>query len=311
MKKLKNFDVICDSSLYKLCGDTPLSVYDEKDFLLSVINGFEDGKWRQSEFIDFVMNNLAFACLSAEERDSLYDDPFSVLRESIKNLRFVDGDAGEGSEIAEIVLYGILHHHFKALPVIPKIFYKQNHQDNAKGADSVHIVLDDSGDFSLWLGEAKFYNSIEDKRLHEIINSVFDAISTEKIRKENAIVTNIKDLDLIIRDAILRKKIKEVLHLRTSIDEIKKRLHVPIMLLHECKKTQNTSSLSEEYVNSIQQFHLERAKKYFSLQNTKQKNKSVFGYENINFHLILFPVPNKEKIVNIFSHKVKAIGSYE
>ena len=48
----------------------------------------------------------------------------------------------EGSELAEILLYGIMHHHYKALPVVPKIFNKQNSNDNAKGADSVHIVLE-------------------------------------------------------------------------------------------------------------------------------------------------------------------------
>ena len=58
------------------------------------------------------------------------------LIEAAKNLRLTDidgDDPGKGSEIAEIALYGIMHHHFGALPVVPKIFYKQNVQDNAKG----------------------------------------------------------------------------------------------------------------------------------------------------------------------------------
>ena len=39
--------------------------------------------------------------------------------------------------------------------------FKQNNQDNAKGADSVHIVIENENNFSLWLGEAKFYTNIE------------------------------------------------------------------------------------------------------------------------------------------------------
>ena len=51
--------------------------------------------------------------------------------------------------------------YYNALPVVPKIFYKQNRNDNAKGADSVHLVLtDDMSDFSVWFGEAKFYKSL-------------------------------------------------------------------------------------------------------------------------------------------------------
>lgn len=104
------------------------------------------------------MDNIAQTGLSAEDRDNLYcESPYTTLTESVKNLRLVDTDNGQGSEIAEIVLYGIMRYYYGALPVVPKIFYKQNANDNAKGADSVHIVLDDRGDFTLWLGEAKFY----------------------------------------------------------------------------------------------------------------------------------------------------------
>ena len=52
-----------------------------------------------------------------------------------------------------------MKHHYGALSAVPKIFYKQNVQDNAKGADSVHIVLNNN-DFSIWFGEAKFYPNL-------------------------------------------------------------------------------------------------------------------------------------------------------
>lgn len=120
---------------------------------MSVINGFEDGAWRKKVFRQFVMDNIAQTGLSAEDRDNLYcESPYTTLTESIKNLRLVDTDNGQVSEIAEIVLCGIMRYHYGALPVVPKIFYKQNANDNAKGADSVHVVLDDKGDFTLWLG---------------------------------------------------------------------------------------------------------------------------------------------------------------
>ena len=80
----------------------------------------------------------------------------SSLRKVAKNLR-ISNDTGKGSELAEILLYGVMKHHYKTLPVVPKIFYKQNCQDNVKGADSAHIVLEDDGSFSLWYGESKFY----------------------------------------------------------------------------------------------------------------------------------------------------------
>lgn len=212
-----------------------------------------------------------------------------------------------GSEIAEIILYGVMRHHYQALSVIPKIFYKQNPKDNAKGADSVHIVLENNNDFTLWLGEAKFYNDISDSRLYEPINSVFDTIDTGKIKKENSIITNLRDLEYTINDSSMRQKVLDTLHQNTSIDEIRKRLHVPILLLHECDKTQKAIALTEAYRCEIKEFHLERALRYFKTQNKKQANKNIHGYEHIKFHLILFPVPNKTNIVNWFVNRAKQL----
>lgn len=308
MQKIGNFDIVINRCLWEVNQESTTADLDKNDFLLSVINGFEDGKWRKGEFRKFILDNIAQTGLSAEDRDNLYSEsPYTTLTESIKNLRLVDKDNRKGSEIAEIVLYGIMRYHYHALPVVPKIFYKQNPKDNAKGADSVHIVLDDKGDFSLWLGEAKFYNDIANERLYEPINSVFDTISTDKIKKENSIITSIKDLEYVITDPVIRKNVQTILRRNTSIDEIRKRLHIPILLLHECKKTDDTTELTEAYLNDIKKYHLNRAQKYFVLQNNKQKKENIHGYEHIQFHLILFPVPQKGDIVNWFIERAKQI----
>lgn len=308
MQKIGNFDIVINKSLWDINQGLSMPNLSKNDFILSVINGFEDGKWREKEFHRFIFNNIAQTGLSAEDRDNLYSEsPYTTLTESIKNLRLVDKDNGKGSEIAEIVLYGIMRYHYHALLVVPKIFYKQNPKDNAKGADSVHIVLDDKGDFSLWLGEAKFYNDIADERMYEPINSVFDTISTDKIKKENSIITSIKDLEYVIPDPDVRKNVQTILRRDTSIDEIRKRLHVPILLLHECKITNDATKLTDNYLNDIKDFHLNRAQKYFVSQNNKQEKENIYGYENIQFHLILFPVPQKEDIVNCFIERAKQI----
>ena len=134
-------------------------------------------------------------------------------------------DISKGSELAEVVLYGIMKDYYKALPVVPKIFYKQNSQDNAKGADSVHIVVTDN-DFSIWFGEAKFYNNIENARLDSIVVSVGNSLATDKLRKENAIITNVSDLDLLEIDSSLKEEIKSTLSPKNSIDDIKPRIHI-------------------------------------------------------------------------------------
>ncbi|MGH1572776.1 HamA C-terminal domain-containing protein [Methylobacterium sp. P31] len=183
------------------------------------------------------------------------------------------------------------------LPVVPKIFYKQNVNDNAKGADSVHIVINNN-DFTLWFGEAKFYNSIADARLGAVVNSVYDALNTKKLDKERSIITNVKDLDTLCMDPLLRDKIKAALKPSKSIDHLKGRLNVPILLLHECSITSSGIDMSDKYCQSIIDFHTDRATSYFEKQLSK--SQSVHKYELIRFHIILFPVPQKADLVKSF-----------
>lgn len=269
--------------------------------VLSLINDFEDGKWRAKKFHNFILDNIKETALSKKERDCLVDKESSMLEAAAQNLRLTDkaGDIGKGSELAEIVLYGIMKHYYKALAVVPKIFYKQNSQDNAKGADSVHIVLDEQGDFTLWFGEAKFYTSIEDARLAEIVTSVGNSLGTEKLRKENAIITNLSDIENLDIPDEVKNKIKDSLSQEKSIDQLKPKINIPILLLHECAITREAKELTPEYRQKIIAYHKARAIAYFNKQ-IKSLAKNVFKYADIKFHIILFPVPQKSPIVNKF-----------
>jgi len=300
------FEVIINEIFDVAIPDNTLSPTDNKS-VLGIINDFEDGKWRFDKFQKYIWNNIKETALSHSERKALLEEgEDSVLTESAKKLRLVESvDAiGRGSEIAEIVLYGIMKDHYSALPIVPKIFYKQNKKDEAKGSDSVHIVLESTDSFSLWFGESKFYNSIENARLDTIITSVKDSISLDKIKKENSIITNLSDInDFEEISDDLRDKIKKSLSQDESIDNIKPILNIPILLLYECEITKTATSLSEDYKKEIITHHKERATKYFEKQITKCSD--VHLYEKINFHIILFPIADKKQIVDKFIQKAQ------
>lgn len=302
-----DFEILINNTFTDINTDATLNPVDNKS-VISMINNFEATEWRYNHFQNFIWDNIAETSLSHRERESLVNNHHSLLTYAAKNLRLSDksGDISKGSEIAEIVLYAIMKHHFNALPVVPKIFYKQNAQDNAKGADSVHIIIENDTDFSIWFGEAKFYNSIEDARLPEIITSVENSLLTGKLKKENSIITNLPDIDSLIGDEALRNSIKSALSPRESIDLIKPKLHIPILLLHECEITQKQSVISDEYKNQLIDYHKNRAQSFFK----KQLNKigGIPHYSQIKFHLILFPVPLKSTIVDKF---VSMAGFYK
>jgi hypothetical protein len=292
-----DFEVLVDTSLSTVCSSEQLKTALNKRFI-SLINDYEDGKWRFAKFQTYLWDNIAQTALSQRERDSLAGKSHSQLVEAARNLRFSDADeVGEGSEIAEIFLYGFMKDHFGALPVVPKIFYKQNAQDNAKGADSVHIVVKDD-DFTLWFGEAKFYNSIEDKRLDSIVTSVLKSLQTDKLKKENIIVTNVSDIYQLPIGSDLQARIVAAIRPKESIDKLKSRINVPIMILHECDITSKHIDLTDSYRKLISSHHMERVEAYYKKQIAK--STSVFKYSDVKFHVILFPVPNKQAIVKAF-----------
>lgn len=295
--KTVTFDVVVDDILQNLSSE---DINPNNKALLSLVNDYEDGEWRRQKFEHFIWNNIKETALSQTEKEALIGDEQTILTKSAKNLRLLEGEES-GGEIGEILLYGIMKKYYSALPVVPKIFYKQNRQDFAKGADSIHITLNSDGTFSLWLGEAKFYNSIDDTRLNSIVGSVHNMFIKDKLRKELNIVTSIKDLELFIKDENLLTQIKHKLSDGISLDEIKQQLHVPILILHECNITKNNSGCYEEYKRKIEEEHIKKAETFMGKQD--KKFTDVYNYNEIKFHLILFPVPDKAILVDRFYKK--------
>lgn len=297
------FDILFDSDLPSFCKDKGLAPIDKKK-VLGLANDYESGKWCYAKFHQFIWNNIAETALTKAEREALIENPESLLIRAAENLRLASNeDKGRGGEVAEIFLYGVMKNFYRALPVVPKIYYKQNVQDNAKGADSVHIVIDDSEiGFSVWFGEAKFYSDLQDFRLDTVVNSVKNALDDKKLKKENSIILGLNELNDYLKEQDMLEKIKRYLVADSSLDKLKPLLHIPILLIYECKITANANEYTEEYKEKILEYQKERAESYFKRQIDKLKD--IFKYQEIHFHLILFPVPNKEKIVNTFFDRV-------
>lgn len=297
------FQVIIDCPFRDITKDSKLSPINNK-YSLCMVNDFEDGKWNIEAFHEFIWDNIAQTALNRSEREALGGQPSTLLKRAAKNLRITDKDVS-GGEIAEILLYSIMKHHYNALSVVPKIYYKQNANDFAKGADSVHIVIENEDNFSFWLGEAKFYNKLENARLDKVVGSVHDTLTSNKIKKENSIILGIKDLDELGIPKALLIKIKSLLDKDASLDKLKPHLHVPILLLHECEITSKAKLKNKEYLDSIKEQYVDRATAYFKKQIEKCKD-DIFMYSEICFHLMLIPVPNKKEIVNMFIKRAQA-----
>ncbi|MFP4548799.1 MAG: Hachiman antiphage defense system protein HamA [Fidelibacterota bacterium] len=113
------FKILIDDSFINYIKKDKLEPVDKKH-ILSIVNDFEDGVWRYKNFQKFIWNNVAETALSYNEREKLIGDPASTLIEAAQNLRLTDknNDVSKGSELAEILLYGIMKHVYNALTVV-------------------------------------------------------------------------------------------------------------------------------------------------------------------------------------------------
>lgn len=269
---------------------------------LGICNDYEDRDWRIKKFMDFLCNCLSDAALTRQRENELVAQSahYSILIESFQNLKkcLEVRSAGDGGEIAEILLYGIMRKYYGAIAAVPKIFYKQNQNVPVHGADSVHILTDESkGKFSLWYGEAKFYQDFN-SALPKLLESVKNSLDRRAIRKENKILLALKDLDYAVANVELRNKIITFLDENTSLDEIKCILHIPMLLLCESSIVSAYEKFSDECREKFKEEFTKIAEKYFSKQNEELGN--ITGYGDIHFHLILFPIKSKDEIYKYF-----------
>ncbi|AWI34818.1 HamA C-terminal domain-containing protein [Helicobacter apodemus] len=270
--------------------------------MLSLVNDFESNQWRSKKFRNFIINNLKEVALNKKERDALSGNEGDILERAISKMH-IDNSGGE---IGEVFLYGIMKNYYNALPVVPKIFYKQNPNDNAKGADSVHITLEELEEnaYHIWLGESKIYNDITGS-INEAVKSVYELLATDKLKKEKSLIMNLNDIEDYLSDVDDSKKplmieLKKTLNDRTSLDEMKKILHIPISIIYECEMTkqhlQNPSvCLNDNYKNLIIEFHKKQCGNLS--QKIISKLNDIPLIEYIKFHIIIFPIHNKEELV--------------
>lgn len=95
-----------------------------------------------------------------------------------------------------------------------------------------------------------------------------------------------------------KTNIRDSLSNTNSIDPLKEIINIPILLLHECSLTAAASEITDAYLESVRSYHKERAISYF--QKQADALDAIFKYSSLTFHLILFPVPEKERIIESF-----------
>jgi hypothetical protein len=192
-------------------------------------------------------------------------------------------------EIGELLLHAICRQFSGTFPTVSKVYYKTASNDFAKGFDLVHTRYAAADDeFELWLGEAKFYE--------DGVAAVSESINSLRQHLEAGFLTAEKILlgGKISADTPAYSKLEWLFDRDTALDEIFRRLIVPILIAYD---SQNTASFENE----------DGYNEKLLLEFAKFQTKFSEGIpEQVSAYCFYVPMDTKKKLIAAFDKKLGA-----
>ncbi len=250
--------------------------------------GYELGEWRHQQLAGYLMEWLPQFALKHSEVEGLDADNAIRLLAKAASAIYTSEKYQKRGELGELLLHVVIRQIFQTIPAISKIFYKDSNNDTVKGFDAVHVLLTPEG-LELWLGEAKFYESISGA-INDVAEELNHHISKNYLRNEFIAISNKLDPAWPFYE-----KLKLLLDINTSFDEIFQCLRVPVLLTYDSLVLKNYDKICAEYISSFE----EEIRKHHQNFSSKQ-------LPPVSIHLFLVPLNTKAKLQESFHQRLKA-----
>ncbi len=282
-------------------------IYDEKPekFLQVIVHEFannntlgktfscsdyESGKWRAKDFAEYLIEWLPEFALKFSEYENFNGATWkNLLRKATLSIYTTLKSENRG-EFGEMLLHALIREHFNSKPAVSKVFYKTSSNDTVKGFDAVHLVELDN-DYEIWLGEAKFYSEYR-KAIYDVVEEIGRHLNDGFLREEFMFVEGKID-----DKWELAQKFKELVSNRLSLDDIRKRICIPILITYNTDLYNNHS----EYTKNFKAEILNECNNVFGVLEHKCQ-----GF-NIKLHVFLVPLASKEELVSYADEKLKGL----
>lgn len=251
--------------------------------------GFELAIWRCDALADHLIEWIADYALHEDELRVHHGNMYVRLKEAAARI-YSSAIYARRGEIGEIALHAICREFFGTIPFAPRVFYLTSSNDVVKSFDMVHVRYPDSGP-ELWLGEAKFYEDGVDGA-RAAVKSLTDHLDQGFLQSEKLILG-----PQVSKNIPEYQRIRDLLSVQTSLDELFKTAVFPIGIASESAATSSTTSICEEYASAL---HVEVAEmsKVIAASELPQKVRLV---------LIHLPLGSKQKLADAFDARLKGL----
>jgi len=191
-------------------------------------------------------------------------------------------------EFGELFLHAAIRQIFDSVPAISKIYYKTARNDTVKGFDAVHVVAAERG-LELWLGETKFYKSI-DRAIRDVATELRDHTERDYLRDEFIAITN-----KIPPEWPHAHELKQLLDPNQSLDTIFNRVCIPVLLAYDSPCISSHTADCKQYREDFDK----------EVRANYQKFCSQPIPENVFIHLFLLPLETKKELIALLDAKLK------
>jgi HamA len=260
--------------------------------LLGLCAGYEAGAWRADAFAKALIRNLPQFALPIERWQS-FNTATGVeqLARAARAIYTTDKYENRG-EVGELMLFSIMREHYHSEPVVSKFYFKSSSNDTVKGFDAVHVVSGDDGP-ELWLGEVKFYTNLS-AAMRDVLKEIREHLDIDFLRDEFMWIEN------KMGDGTAHaREIKRLLDDNTSLDEVFKVMHIPVLLTYKSKGVGGHSIVDQPYLRAIGK----ELSDHFDVFRAKGLPT------NVRIHVFLVPLLGKAHLLKSFDDRLKALQS--
>lgn len=234
---------------------------------------------------------------------------FSAHRQKIMRKRYVAGGRDESAaydmvrmkardkfrpystqgQFAELMLFNLLQHFFKAPPLLRKMPMTTSPGHERFGADAFHI-RNDNGKFKLYLGEAKAYKP-GTGRLKVALKEAIESILGHHAKHRN-------ELNLYIYEDVIPKPLEDIAerYLEGKLDGIE--VHLVCLVAYEAGKIPTGSNAAELLESAISSLRADAAQLKADFFN----DVPAALLPRLNY--VLFPINDLDGLIKTFHRQL-------
>lgn len=275
--------------------------YINEENLRTYYLNFDENGDKSQELLDILMDSLLefvfgidYCNIDSPHSHQKFYNACEILYKENRNSK-KEGDLGE------IILHTLLCKYLNTVPLTGRFYFYSDKNTNPKGFDIVHILPQKEKNI-LVLGESKMF-SVGKQGIDALAEDVKKHFTADYARKQflKISVSTHSDIPYIQQEIV--SPIKQMIDdwefkLRdaNTLDKVINELYVPLLCTYTYDEYKKHSRISKEFIEAYEK-EMRKLDAYF-------KNKKINKPNCLSIILMLFPIPDKDKLIEEYYKRI-------